>query len=186
MESKHSKSNSLSCKVDTATGIYEKYGDFIRKVIYLKIQEDENQAEDLFQNFFLRLISNPLSEDIRDMEAYLYKAITREITYSNRLTRNYWNFLEDYTEHNSHSYSLETPEKALLNVEEINKMFDLIEKRLPHTEAQAIRLRYREGLSIKGTAERMGVCSGTVRGYVCEGLRRIRRLLRDIAARTAE
>ncbi len=63
---------------------------------------------------------------------------------------------------------------------------ELIEKRLPHSEAKAVTLRYREHCSVREAAEKMGVDSMTLKGYVCEGLSRIRRLLRDIEARAAE
>lgn len=184
MQTKNSDRNSAEYNVAAAAEIFENYGDFIKKVIHSLIQ-DEDQAEDIFQNFFLCLVDNPLAEDIQNIEAYLRKAITNKIVDIARTSSRYQNCMHRYEENYNHPCSQKTPEKVALEMEEIKKVFKLIEKQLPETEAQAVRLRYREGLNTKKIAEEMGVHSGTVRGYVSEGLRRIRRLLRDISARTA-
>ena len=138
----------------------------------------EDQAEDLFQDFFLSLVSNPLPRDIQNIESYLYRAITNDIVDATRLTKKYQNCLYEYAERYNHPRSQKTPEKVVLEVEEANRIFELVEKQLPLTEAQAVCFQYREGLSAKKIAEKMSVCSATARGYVSEGLSRIRRLLR--------
>ena len=75
------------------------------------------------------------------------------------------------------------PEKAVMEIDEAKKVFKMIEKRLPRTEAQAIILQYRDGLSAGRIAEKMGVQRATVRGYVSEGLRKTRGLLKDISGK---
>jgi len=70
--------------------------------------------------------------------------------------------------------------------EEARRVFELIEKRLPHSEARAVILRYREHYSVREAAEKMGVDSMTLKGYVCEGLHRNRRLLRNVGADVAK
>lgn len=185
MNFKNPGPDSLICNAATASQIFNDYGDFIKKVICSQIQ-DEDQAEDLFQNFFLSLVSNPLPGDIQNIEAYLYKAITNDIADATRLTKKYQNCLYEYAECYNHPRSQKTPEKVVLEVEEANRVFEIVEKQLPHTEAQAVRFQYRDGLDAKEMAEKMSVKNKTIRGYVYEGLSRIRRLLKDIEARAAE
>ncbi len=181
MNSKNLDLNSIGCNVAAAAKIFDNYGDFIRKVIHSQVH-DQDRAEDMFQNFFLSLVSNPLSGDIQNTEAYLYKAITNRIADAARMTSRYQNCIHKYAEYYNNPQKRKTPEQAALDMEEINRAFKLIEKRLPRTEAQAVYLQYRYEFSAKKIAEEMGVKSATVRGYVCEGLRRIRGLLRDISA----
>lgn len=176
---------SSGCDVAAAAKVFGDYGDFIKKVIRSQVQ-DEDQAEDLFQNFFLSLVSKPFPEDIQNMEGYLYKAIINEIADTNRLIKNYQNLIREYAERNNHPRSQETPEKVVMKIDEANRVFEIIEKRLPRTEAQASYLQYRDDLSTEKIAEIMDVRRVTVRGYIHEGLKRIRRILQDCAARKSE
>jgi RNA polymerase sigma factor (sigma-70 family) len=168
-----------------AAQIFNDYGDFIKKVIRSQIQ-DEDQAEDLFQDFFLSLISNPLPGDIKNTEAYLYRAISNDIANAIHLTKKYENCIYEYAELCNYLRSQKTPEKIVQDAEEKNRVFELVDKQLPRTEAQAVRFQYRDGLDAKEMAEKMSVKNKTIRGYVSDGLSRIRRLLKDISAREAK
>jgi len=164
------------CDVAAAAKVFLDYKDFIREVICLHIQ-DEDQADDLFQDFFLSFVSNSLPGDIQDIESYLYKAVTHDIIDAAHRKEKYRNCIHEYAEGSDHPHSQQTPAEAILAKEEAGRVFELIDKRLPRTEAQAVYLLYRDGCSAKEIAERMGVGLATVRGYVSEGLSRIRRLL---------
>ena len=94
--------------------------------------------------------------------------------------------IHEYAESNDHTRRQDTPEKLVLEVEETKRLFELIEKRLPRSEAQVIHYQYRDGLSVKEIAQKMGVQSGTIRGYISEGLSKIRRLGRDIGIKAAD
>jgi RNA polymerase sigma factor (sigma-70 family) len=150
--------------------------DFIRKVILFHIH-DEDQADDLFQDFFLSFISRPLPEDIQNIESYLYKAITCDIIDAIRRKENYRNSIQEYGKRSNHLRCRKTPEETVLKMEETSRILEIIEKRLPLTEAKAVYLQYRDSYNAKEIAEKMGVGAATVRGYVSEGLSRIRRLL---------
>ena len=163
--------------VATAAKIFLDHKDFIRKVIRFHIQ-DEHQADDLFQDFFLSLVSNPLPKDIENIESYLYKAITNDTIDAIHRKENYRNFIHQYHAYSNPPRSEKTPEEAVLEMEETNRVLDLIEKKLPRTEAQAVYLQYQDDHNAKEIAKKMGVGAATIRGYVSEGLSRIRRLLR--------
>lgn len=185
MKYKNPDPGSSGCDVAAAAKIFSDYGDFIKKVIYSQVQ-DEDQAEDLFQNFFLSLVSKPFPKEIQNVKGYLYKAIINEIADANRLIKSYQNLISEYAERNNHTRSQEISEKVVIKTDEANRMFEIIEKRLPHTEAKASYLRYREDLSTAKIAEIMNVHRVTVRGYLHEGLKRIRRILQDCAERKSE
>ena len=175
----------LRRNVASAAKIFNDYGDFIKKVIRSQIQ-DEDQVEDLFQDFFLTLISNPLPEDIQSIEAYLHKRINNYIVNTARLRGKYLSCMNEYAKCYNNPNNLKIPEKVVMETEEVKRIIELIEKKLPITEAQAVRFQYREGLNAKETAEKMCVKNKTIRGYVSDGLNRIRRLLKDIETRSTE
>jgi RNA polymerase sigma factor (sigma-70 family) len=162
--------------VATAAKVFLDHQSFIRKVISFHVQ-DEHQADDLFQDFFLSLASNPLPRDIENIESYLYKAITHDTIDAIHRKENYRNFIHQYGACSNRSRSEKTPEEVVLEMEETNRVFDLIEKRLPRTEAQAVYLQYQDDHNAKEIAQKMGVGAATVRGYVSDGISRIRRLL---------
>jgi RNA polymerase sigma factor (sigma-70 family) len=164
------------CDVAAAAEVFLNHKDFIREVICFHVQ-DEDQAEDLFQDFFLSFVSHPLPRDIQNIESYLYKAITNDIIDAVHRNEHYRNYIREYGERSDHARSEQTPAEAALRMEETGRVLDLIEKRLPYTEAQAVCLQYRDSHSAKDIAEQMGVGIATARGYVSEGLSRIRRLL---------
>ena len=158
-----------------AAKVFLDHKDFIREVICSHIQE-QDQADDLFQEFFLSLVSNPLPRDIQNIESYLYKAIINDIIDAMHRKEKYRDCIREYAKRSNHPYSQKASEEAVLKMEETSRVLELIEKRLPRAEAQAVYLQYRDNHNAKEIAEKMGVGAATVRGYVSEGLRRIRRL----------
>jgi RNA polymerase sigma-70 factor (ECF subfamily) len=177
--------NRFGSNVTTAKKIFDEYGDFIMKIIHSQVR-DKELADDIFQDFFLSLISKPLPGDIQNIEAYLYTMITHDIIDTIRLAKIYEDYIYEYAERSTHSCNEETPEKLIIEEDEANRVFELIKQRLPQTEAQAICLQYQEDMSTQKIAEIMSIRSKTVRGYVSEGFSKIRRLLKDMETRTAD
>ena len=167
-----------------AAKVFCDYGDFIRNVIYAQIQ-DEDRVDDLTQAFSISLITNPMPEGVQNVKAYLYKKIINDITDANRRTRRYRCFTRKYAEVYECPAGQAIPNE-LAQAEEVERVYELIENRLPHSEARAVTLRYQEHHSVREAAEKMGVDDMTLRGYVCEGLGRIRRLLKNIEADVTE
>jgi RNA polymerase sigma factor (sigma-70 family) len=163
--------------VNIAAEIFNRYGDFIRGVIRCKVG-DKGCVDNLFQNFFLSLVSKPPSSNIKNIKGYLYRAIINDIIDDTRLTDRYQSQMHRYAKHLQYSIIEDSPENALIEAEEMNKMFECIKKQLQHSEAQAIILRYRNNYKIKEVAAAMGVNNMAAWRYISKGLRKIRRLLR--------
>ncbi len=177
--------NSFGYRIAAAAKIFGDYEDFIRKVICSQVQ-DNDQAEDVFQDFFLSLISNPLPRDVRNIEAYLYRAITNDIVDATRRTAKYRACVCKHAELRNRPVAQKTPEEIVLEIEEANKLFELIEKRLPRTEAEAVSLQYRDNYDVKEVAEIMGVANATARAYISDALDTLRRLLGNMEAGVME
>lgn len=167
------KKSSAPSNVDRAAEIFSKYGDFILAVIRYQVGNDV-QADDLFQDFFLSLVSRPIPAGIQNIKSYLYRAITNDIVDAARRVEKYRTRMHKYAECLDYSINKNTPENALIKVEEINKMFKLIEGRLPRSEARAIRFRFWNNFSIKEVAKKMHVNNRTVSRYISVGLRKAR------------
>jgi RNA polymerase sigma factor (sigma-70 family) len=170
------KDSVLLGNVDHAAEIFSKYGDFIRAVIYCHIKNDA-QADDLFQDFFLSLVSKPIPANIQNVKDYLYKAITNDIVDAIRRVEKYKTRINKYAECLNYSVNNNKPENAFIETEQINKMFELIEGRLRHSEAQAVTLRYKKSYNIEEIAKRMHVNNRTISRYISTGLSKVRRFL---------
>jgi RNA polymerase sigma factor (sigma-70 family) len=156
--------------------IFSEYGDFIRAVIRYQVSNDA-QADDLFQNFFLSLVSRPIPAGIHNVKGYLYKAITNDVVDAARRVEKYKTRMNKYAECFNYSVNKNGPENALIEVEQTNKMFKLIEGRLRRSEAQAITLRYRNSYNIEEAAKKMHVNNRTISRYISAGLSKVRQFL---------
>ncbi len=164
-----------TCKnnVGTATQVFTEYRDFIHMVIYSQVK-NKSRADDLFQDFFISLVSKPIPHNVKNIKSYLYRAISNDIVDTQRHIERHKEQIKKYRERCNFSINNTEPENALIKDEQLNKMFDLIRGRLTSSQSQAIALRYGTNHTIKEVAEKMGVKSTSVSRYICTGLRRMR------------
>ncbi len=163
--------------VGHAAEIFAEYGDFIHMVIFSQVK-NKALIDDIFQDFFLSLVHKPIPQDVKNIKGYLYRAITNDIIDSVRRVERYRDHMHKYSKHLNSPINKRTPEDAFINVEETNKMFELIKGRLRNNEFQAITLRYKSYYSIKNVAKIMGVKCKSVREYTSRGLSKIRQSLK--------
>jgi RNA polymerase sigma factor (sigma-70 family) len=162
--------------VQHATAIFFEHCDFIRAVIRYKIK-DEGLAEDLFHNFFLSLVSRPVPAKIRDIKGYIYKAIINDITDHIRHIGKYHAMTHRCANYNKLTVNNRLPEDALIEKEQIDRMIELIRKRVTKNEFKAITSRHSEGLSIKEVADRMSINNRSVSRYISTGIRKVKQFL---------
>jgi RNA polymerase sigma factor (sigma-70 family) len=171
------KTGKMSSGIDCAMKVLTEHGDFIRSVIRFHVR-NEVEAEDLFQDFFLFLISKPMPQDIRNERAFLYRVISARIKDAFRKIARYQRSIHRYAQ--CHKYTVDKrPEHAVIEADEAEKMFELIHSRLPSSEALAITLRYKNNFETSKVAGKMGVKSRSVSRYVSAGLKRIRDVLKE-------
>ncbi len=168
----------LPSDVAGAAEIFSEYGDFIRAVIHYEVKDDA-RSDDLFQDFFLSLVSKPIPAGVQNVKSYLYRAIINDVVDATRRVEKYKNRVNKYANRLNYSINKNTPENALIETEETDKMFKLIEGRLRNSEAQVISLRYRDSYNMKEVAEKMHVNTRTVSRYISTGLSKIRQFLTE-------
>ncbi len=165
--------NSEFNSVHIAVLIFSEYGDFIYAVIRSKVKND-SLADDLFQDFFLSLISRPPLDKVQNMKSYLYRAITNDFIDAMHRVEVYQSYVNRYAKNSIYSVANGNPQKVLIKIEETNKMFELIERLLKHSEARAISLRYRNNHDTKEIADIMNVDKRSVSRYISVGLKKLR------------
>ena len=163
--------------IGPATEVFAEHRDFIHMVIYSQVK-NKSRADDIFQDFFLSLVSKPIPQNVKNIKSYLYRAICNDIVDTQRQVERYNAQIHKYQESSNFSINNTEPENALIRDEQMNKMFGLIRGRLTSSQSQAIALRYGTNYTIKEVAEKMGVKCTSVSRYICTGLRRMRQSLK--------
>jgi len=169
--------NDYTDNVDSAAKVFSEYGDFIRAVIRCQVK-NETKVDDLFQDFFLSLVANPLPVDVKNIRNLLYRAITNDIMNAVQRAENYQKNMLKYSKRFNYPTYKKTPEDVVIESEETNRMFNLIEKRLRRSEAQAITFRYISNYKTKEVAMKMNVSYKSVRKYIYVGISKIRQLMK--------
>lgn len=168
------KKGDVPSNVDHAMKVFDEHGDFIRTVIRSNVK-NEVEAEDLFQDFFLFLISKPIPEEVQNVRGFLYRVVSDKAKDTIRRITRYQARIYRYAEH--HRRIVENcPENAVIEVEETEKMFELIRGRLPTNEALAVMLRYRNNYNIGEVAEKMKIKPGSVSRYISVGIKKLRQV----------
>ncbi|MHC4740116.1 MAG: RNA polymerase sigma factor [Planctomycetota bacterium] len=168
--------NNDQANVKKAAGIFNEYGEFIFSVILYKVQ-DKTLAEDLYQDFFLSIVSNPVPPDVRNIKSYLYKSLKNDVIDAGRRTERYRNMKSGYAEYTGCVINKKSSRNAFNNEERTDEIFELIGGNLTPSEARAITLRYKKDRSIGEIAKEMNVKKESVSRYICVGLTKLRRLL---------
>ncbi|MCK4784369.1 MAG: RNA polymerase sigma factor [Desulfobacteraceae bacterium] len=168
----------IQTKVKLATEIFAEHGDEILAIIRFNVN-DKSRADDIFQDFFLSIVYQPLPEGIQNVKGYLYRAAINDVIDAARRTKSYQARIHRYAEYRKYSIIHEDPENIVLQAEERQKMIQLIERQLPPREAEAVLQRYGHDCDIGNAAKRMRVTKRTFSRYLCIGLKKIRQILRE-------
>jgi len=163
----------LHNRVAQASQVFEEYGDEIRAVISFNIQ-DETKVDDIFQEFFISLVRNPVPHDLKDLRAYLYRAVTNDVIDSSRQVKNHQDGVQKYAELRMYSVSQEDPQNMAISAEETERMFQLIEDRLSQRESEVVYHRFGLGLTIADAAEKIRVDRRSVSRYLSVAMKKMR------------
>ncbi len=164
--------------VKIAENIMAEHGHYIKAVIGCKIKDDAS-INDLYQEFFLSLIAEPLPKDIKNIQSYLYVRIINDIGDFLRKNRKYETDQKKYLNFFNFSVHKNEPKYASIKEDQIEQVFELAERLLPPAEVKALKLRYKDGESYEKIAAEMDLKKVSVRKYISRGLGKIRRFLGD-------
>ena len=164
--------------VQRAAEVFDQYGDEIEALIRFQVQ-DQSVIDDIFQNLFLSLVNKPIPAGITNVKGYLYRAVTHDVIDSMRRAKNYQSQASRIVERRSYVAFEDGPDTTVIEVEQLDRLSELIKEQLPRCEAEAVVLTCIDELDAGQAARLMGVNRRTVSRYKCIGLRKIRRYLQE-------
>ena len=159
-----------------ASRIYHEHREFIRRIISVNTK-NQNDADDIFQNLFLSLINKPPRNE-NNIRAYLYRIVINDCIDATRRANMQRSKMNEYAMVQRSVQSKVDPSELIIKSEEIEKIFTLIDRRLPSHLAYAIRLRYKDNRDNGKIAETMDINRSSVRRYISIGLKKIRQGLK--------
>lgn len=163
--------------IGVAKQVFEEHGDFIQKVIRFHMG-NKPEADDLFQDLFLFLISKPLPEDVRNVHSFLYRVITARVIDRFRHETRMKAIMNRYAQ--KKGQMLEERQKGTARQDEkADKVFNIIQRNLPRNEAMAITLKYKHDFDINETAKHMGIKPRSVSRYLSVGMNKLRYVVKD-------
>jgi RNA polymerase sigma factor (sigma-70 family) len=71
------------------------------------------------------------------------------------------------------------PEERIIDIEESEKMFNLVARTLPKNEARAVIFKFKDNCDTTEIAKRMGIRSRSVSRYVSVGIKKLRDIIPD-------
>ena len=172
------KSDTYIDPVEAAAKIIDEYENFIRWAIRSQ-NKDNISDDDLFQEFYLELISTPVPPNITNIKSYLYKAVVNHLTDFYRQKTAYEKNIKNFEKKIDFKVNKNDPAYALLIKEEMNKMFEYIKTVSPGQKYVAITLRYRDGYTIQEVADKMGIKYTSAVRYISKGIGKIRQCLKN-------
>jgi RNA polymerase sigma factor (sigma-70 family) len=173
----HEPNSQVQKRVERTARIFKEHGDLIRAIIRSNLPE-EADANDIFQDFFLSLISKPVPDTEQNVEAYLYRAIKNDIVDAARRTKSYRHRLQRYAECHRYETMSKAPNDIMAQSQQVRKMFQIGKHKLAPREFKAIIERFAHDLSIDEAARRMRVSKKTYSQYLWAGLKKIRGFLK--------
>ena len=168
------KKGDAPSNVGLAEKLFIEHGDFIRSVIDFNVK-NQVLSEDIFQDLFLFFVSKPIPQDVQSVRGFLYRVVSDRVKDAFRKIGRYQGKIHRYAKCRGRIIE-DSPEDIVIEAEEMEKMFELIERRLPKTEALAVTLRYRDNCDTVEVAEKMGIKPRSVSRYVSVGLKKVRQV----------
>ncbi len=165
-------------RVGLAAEVFDRYGDEIRAIIHFNVK-DKSRADDIFQEFFMSIVRNPVPSNIQDVSAYLYRAVTNDVIDVSRQKKCHQDHIQKYAECRKHFVIPEDPQNTVIQTENTQKMFHLIESHLPKRQAEVVIQRYGQGFSTTDTAEKMNVNKKIVSQYLSAALKKMREFVSE-------
>jgi len=165
----------VSENVQAAAVVFLKYHHEIRTIIKYNVR-DESVAEDVYQEFFLSLVSCRLPTGIGNMKRFLYRAITNDVLTMVRRSKRRREHLQTYIQYRRNGTAENDPGDRIMDNEDRDKVLGVIEKHLHPSEYRAIQGRMRYGRDNEKAARKLGIKKRSYIRYLSVGLKKIRKL----------
>jgi len=147
------------------------YYPYVSKFL-IKLTKDETITEDIVQETFLKLIRSIENFDIHGKAAFsTYLVTIARNCYIDQIRKDKHVILNIDGQEIADKWSLE--DKVLKDIE-ITEAFQLLET-LPQEQAEVIRLKYLEQMTLAEIAEKLDTQPKTIKSRIHEGMKKIRK-----------
>lgn len=138
--------------------------------------KNKADADDLYHDLFLSLLQQPIPDGVKDVRAYLYRAIVNDIMNLKLRRQRHGSKMRDLYGLRPQQVQSDPADQSL-HLEQLARAYELIEERRHLREMQAVELRYRQECTTDEAACEMAVVTRTIDRYVCIGLKELRKLM---------
>lgn len=136
-------------------------------------------AEDLVQKVFLRLIQRARGEPIEHLQGYLFQVATSVLNDERRRARSHHEEAHDPIEESEHMLRDEiTPERVLLGEESVERIVAAL-RELPKRTREVYVMRAMRHRKFADIAERIGISKRAAQGHMARALMYLGRVLND-------
>lgn len=155
--------------------LYQAHYGWLYHWLLKKLRQNE-QAEDVVQDTFIRFLSTPNFENIEHPKSYLAQTATRIIIDQARRKQLEQAYLDYLTVNEQHE--LETPENILLAVELLERVARMLDGLAEQTR-QIFLMRYLEGLTQLEIAEQLDISRRVVQGALIKAIQHCDQILQN-------
>jgi RNA polymerase sigma-70 factor (ECF subfamily) len=154
--------------------LYQAHYAWLYHWLLKKLRQNE-QAEDVAQDTFMRILYAQNFENITHPKSYLAQTATRIIIDQARRKQIEQAYL-DYLTAQDQQYEIETPESILLAVELLERVARMLDG-LPEQPRQIFLMRYLEGLTQLQIAEQLNISRRMVQGALAKAIQHCDQIL---------
>jgi RNA polymerase sigma-70 factor (ECF subfamily) len=148
---------------------YDRYFSFACALLH-----DENAAEDVLQNVFLKIwIGRDRLDETRNLESYLLVSVRNEIFDHLRLKYNQTSVYDDVSEKEDMSADIE----AGIALSETSLMMNQMISQMPSQRQRVFMMSRYENMSSKEIADRLGLSVRTVDNHIYLALRDLKQII---------
>jgi len=163
----------LHRKMRLAAEIFGRYGDEIRAIIAHNVK-DRSKADDVYQDFFISLVNQPVPPHVKDIEAYFYRAITRDVIDLSRRAGTHRENIRKYAESRDYTLIRDDLRDLLVTTDEAQKVFQLVAQRIPYRKAVVVAQRYGQRYGSSEVPEKSHIDKRTVYRYLSIARKKMR------------
>jgi len=169
----------LSKNVKAALDIILEHGVYIRQVIR-DLTRDDSEADDLFQDFFLRLAQRPIGPRVRNIRGFLRRLVIRDALDAQRRARRHAAREQKYCRYFRKSVNNGGLGDAIVEEEQLDALLGAFDQYEQRQRSWAVRLRFGEARSNAEIAAIMGISEDSVSRYISTALAKMRKIMEDV------
>jgi RNA polymerase sigma factor (sigma-70 family) len=142
-------------------------------MIRSRVSNPEEQ-EDIYQNLYLALVSNPVPPSVTDPLPYLSRIIRNDVIDAARRRKSFRDMAGRYVLDSTRAAQDRNPEKEVIRAEDMQRVAACLASLSPQ-EAKALAARYGRACNTADAARALQVKQRTFSRYLCVALKKLRR-----------